>query len=343
MWKELYKIFTLSAIVLTSTVVFCACAGKKNNNAITDKIDKVHNSYTGITFNSDSAYNIIKKQLEFGPRVPGTEGHKRMSDWLEDQITVYADTVLVQTTEAMAFNGDKLPIRNIFARMNPKSKERILLIAHYDTRPWADQESDVSLRNKPIPGANDGASGVAVLLELARVLKENNTEKGVDFLFVDAEDYGKPENVSIWDSQNEDSWCLGTQAWIKNSPYDVTTLPKFGILLDMVGGYNARFHREFFSDQFASKAVDAVWSAASHSGYGDRFPNERGGAITDDHVYLNEAGIPTIDIIENNNPDTGSFNPTWHTHADDIGNIDRETLKAVGVTVQNVIMNIELE
>ena len=184
----------------------------------------------------------------------------------------------------------------------------------------------------PILGANDGGSGVGVLLEIARCLQERKPMIGVDILFVDAEDYGNS-------GDNEDTWCLGTQYWIKNLPYSPSRMPQYGILLDMVGGKDAKFHREYVSQYVAPSIVDKVWTAAVASGYGDVFVNELGGSIVDDHVYVNQGGIPCIDIIETLNPQTMSFNPTWHTLDDNMSNIDRQSLKAVGQTVLNVIYN----
>lgn len=326
--------------IISIVTCFSACgrhsASKQNINSESSIMNKPN---LKISFNEDSAFNYVKRQVDFGPRVPGTKEHLKAGDWLISQLAEYCDTVIVQTDEMKAFNGVQLPVRNIFGRINPEIKDRLLLVAHYDSRPWADQESDKNKINQPIPGANDGASGVGVIMELARVISENDINKGIDILLTDVEDYGSPEGNNFLVGDSEDSWCLGTQLWTQKLPYTMQELPKFAILLDMVGGYDAKFHREYFSDQLAGRYVDLVWSTASKVGHGDRFINEPGGAITDDHIYLIKAGIPAIDIIENKNEQTGSFNPTWHTLADDMGNIDRRTLKAVGETVQDVIIN----
>ena len=181
-------------------------------------------------------------------------------------------------------------------------------------------------------GANDGASGVAVLLETARLLGRQAPDSlGIDLLFVDMEDSGE-------DGGPEETWCLGTQEWVKSMPYTAANKPKYGILLDMVGGIDAKFYREYFSEQGAPQYVDRIWAVARESGYGDRFVNRRGGGVVDDHLFITRAGIPCVDIIECVNDHTGSFNPTWHTTSDNLAAIDRTTLKAVAQTVLNTIL-----
>jgi len=221
-------------------------------------------------------------------------------------------------------------VYNIFGSINPGATRRVLLLAHYDTRPHADEDPDPSNRSTPLDGANDGASGVAVLLDVARALRANPVDSiGVDILLTDLEDSGT--------DGDDTSWCLGTQKWVENMPYTDGNLPAYGILLDMVGGRDARFNREMISDSYARHICDKVWAVAAASGLSARFPNERGGAVIDDHLYINRAGIPCIDIIENANPATGSFNPTWHTLGDNIGAIDPATLAAVSQVVLNTL------
>ena len=285
-------------------------------------------------FSADSAYNYIADQVAFGPRVPGTDGHKRCAQYLQTQLQKFgAEDILVQNATVTAHNGDELPITNIMGRYCITSPRRILLVAHWDTRPWADQETHNELRNKPIPGANDGGSGVGVLLEIARNLGQENPSVGVDILFVDAEDYGTNDGFL----SDTDSWCLGTQYWVKNMPYSPEEMPEYGILLDMVGGRDAIFHREHFSHINATRPTDKVWNEAAGIGMGDILINAIGGAVTDDHVFLTQAGIPTTDIIESLNSSTSSFPPTWHTHDDNMDNISTTSLDAVGKTVLSVI------
>lgn len=320
-------------VLLAWTSSACDYTAKKN----TDQSEQPSRfSRLKGSFNADSAYRYIAEQVSFGPRVPGSEGHKQCGDYIIRKLNdFYADSVIVQEATVTTFNGKTLPIRNILGRYNPDSDHRILLAAHWDTRPWADNEHDLELRNKPIAGANDGASGVGVLLEIARNLYLEAPDCGVDILFTDAEDYGNSNGFG----NNDDTWCLGTQYWVKHMPYGASDKPRYGILLDMVGGRNARFHYEMFSRENAPSPTFRVWSEARNLGYDDRFINEVGGMITDDHVYLTRAGIPTTDIIENKNEQTLSFPPTWHTHQDDMKNIDKSSLEAVGRTVLNVVYN----
>ena len=285
-----------------------------------------------VNFDADSCMAYLKAQVDFGPRVPDTDAHRLTADYLANTLRANGADVSVQSTSAQTAQGKKIPVYNILGRFAAERNTRILLLAHWDTRPWADEDPNENNHDKPIDGANDGASGVAVLLEIARLLGSQMPENiGIDILFVDAEDSGA--------SGDDSSWCLGTQLWVKSMPYTAVNTPKYAILLDMVGGRNAKFHREYLSDYYARSVVDRVWSIASSSGYATRFINATGGAITDDHVIINRAGIPAIDIIENKNNETGSFNPTWHTLDDNVRNIDINTLKAVGQVVANCIYN----
>lgn len=286
-------------------------------------------------FSADSAYKYIADQVSFGPRVPGSDGHRACRDYIVNTLKRHgADSVLVQNAVVEAFTGDKLPISNIMAGYNIKSARRILIAAHWDTRPWADMESSETMRREPILGANDGGSGVGVLLELARNFAAKSPSVGVDLFFIDAEDYGNSGGFGT----NADTWCLGSQYWAQNMvPYKADNLPVYGILLDMVGGRNAKFHYEDFSAREATTPTIKVWSEAEKLGYSDLFPRSVGGAATDDHIILTRAGIPTTDIIDISNSETSSFPATWHTHNDNLENIDRSVLQAVGETVLNVV------
>lgn len=307
-----------------------ACTGNGRNETNAQEATQKET----VTFNADTAYNYVRQQVMFGPRVPGTDAHRRCAEWIASTLAASgADTIIVQNAQLSAFNGDELPITNIMAMYNPEANDRVLLAAHYDTRPWADNADNEADRARPIPGANDGGSGVAVLLEIARQLGQNNPQIGVDLLFVDAEDYGNSEGFGM----NEETWCLGTQYWASHMPYTQSNRPRFGIVLDMVGGTNARFHREYYSDRAAKAIVDKVWGEAARSGLSSVFVNELGGSLIDDHIFINRAGIPCIDIVECNNALTRTFPATWHTHHDDIAAIDINSLRAAGQTVVNVI------
>jgi glutaminyl-peptide cyclotransferase len=285
--------------------------------------------------NADSAYAFVQKQVDFGPRVPGTTGHTACADWMVATLKGFGATVIEQTATVTAFNGQKLPMRNIIASWNGQNKERVLLLAHYDTRPFADKDKERT--NEPILGANDGGSGVGILLEIARHLSAKQHGPGVDMLFTDVEDYGQPSGAINMDDNSIDTWALGSQYFSKN-PHLPGYTARFGILLDMCGAKDARFYREAISMRYASGVVGKVWRTAAAIGHGDRFVQETKYFVgTDDHLAINERlRIPTVDIIEFNEG-TGAFPPSWHTHADNMDVIDRATLKAVGQTVLEVV------
>ncbi len=319
---------------LTSTVatiiMLVSCSARQADKPADTVVEQ--KEQTKVLFNADSAMSYIKKQTDLGPRNPGSEAHRLAAAYLAGELKRHnPDTLITNVNPAVMPDGKKIDVTNIMGRWGTDKKSRILLLAHYDTRPVADRDPDPANRDKPIVGANDGASGVGVLLEVARLINQSMPQIGIDILFVDAEDSGN--------DNDEDSWCIGSQQWVRQMPYGPREMPRFAILLDMVGGRNAKFHREYFSDLFARQIVDKIWSTASVSGFASRFPNEQGGAITDDHVVLNRAGIKTVDIIESKNPQTGSFNPTWHTLDDNFRNIDRSTIEAVGQVVVNTIVN----
>lgn len=278
---------------------------------------------TAAAFDADSAYAYVERQVAFGPRVPGSDSHRRAGEWLAAELQRHGADVILQRAELTAFDGTRLPAVNILGRINPSVADRTLLLAHWDCRPWADQDPDVSKRKLPVDGANDGASGVGVILEIARQWKASGNPKGLDILFVDAEDWGA-EN-------DEDSWALGTKHFVQTPVENFN--PGESILLDMVGGKDAVFCREYFSQQNAPALTDAIWATAAAIGHGDIFPNTLGGAVTDDHIHMLEAGIPTTDIIEFHPEREQGFNPRWHTSHDNMEGIDKKTLKAVGETV----------
>lgn len=328
------KCSTLISLLFPAVLMLGCGPGKAEQAAAAG--DAAADSLTAAPFSADSAYAYIERQLAFGPRVPGSEGHKACAIWLENEMKRHgADTVTVQRATVQRHDGVSIPIANIMARFNPDAGKRVLLAAHWDTRPWADEENDASLHSRPIPGANDGGSGTAVLLELARQFGLQRPEIGVDLLLVDAEDSGVSGSDDPDDGSS--SWCLGTQYWVDYHPYTAATLPQYAIVLDMVGGTGARFHREAVSQYAVPSVVNKVWGLAARLGHGDTFVNETGGSVLDDHVFIMRAGIPAIDIIENSNQATGSFAPSWHTMADDISAIDRRPLRAAGETVATLI------
>ena len=312
---------------------------KVQNIEETEEVAKVNP--VGPSFNADSAYAFTKAQCDFGPRDMNSRGHDLCGEWIISKFKEYGCKVTTQTATLAGYDGTKLRSRNIMASINPEATTRILLCAHWDSRPWADNDPDSANWRKPILAANDAASGVAVMLELARIIGKSKDEKafnkqlGIDFVCFDAEDWGTPQWADVAD--NADSWALGAQYWSKNLPQGYEA--RYGILLDMVGGVGAKFYREGMSMQYAPEIVKKLWRAAREVGFGSYFPKEDGGVIIDDHVPVNQfAKIPTIDIIPYYaDCQQSSFGPTWHTLADNMENIDKNTLKAVGQTLVQVI------
>lgn len=285
-------------------------------------------------FNQDSAYVFVADQVKFGPRVPGTKANLDCARYLTNTLKRFTPYVQVQKFNARIYNGKVLAGQNIIASFKPETKNRILLCAHWDSRPYADHDPDKSNANTPIDGANDGASGVGVLLEIARQLSKSQPKAGIDIILFDLEDYGEPQGIQ---SRQEDNWALGSQYWAKN-PHKINYNARFGILLDMVGASDALFTQERTSMYFAPDIMRKVWNKAESIGYGDYFSTEETGAILDDHLYVNEIlGIPTIDIIHHDPSTKTGFFKHWHTVNDNIDVIDPATLKVVGQTVLAVI------
>jgi len=284
-------------------------------------------------FDPASAYGFVKKQVEFGPRVPGTPAHKACAEWFVKTLRQWTPDVIVQEFKARAFDGRPLEGRNIIASFDKDKKERVLLCAHWDSRPFADHDPDPANHFKPVLGANDGASGVGVLLEIARCLSLAKPAVGVDILLLDLEDFGEHNN---WRGNAQDSWGLGSQHWAKN-PHLEGYRARFGILLDMVGAAGAVFHKEGTSMYFAQAIVEKVWTVARGLGLGRYFVETESDPLIDDHLYINQfARIPTADIIDYD-ARRGGFPSSWHTIGDTLDKIDQATLAAVGRTVLAVV------
>jgi Zn-dependent M28 family amino/carboxypeptidase len=314
-------------LILFVTIIAC----NTNQDKVVEKKLKVKVEVPN--FNSDSAYFFVEQQVNFGPRVISSKAWDNCSKYLTNKLESYNAKVIVQQAPITTYDQKKHTLRNIIGSYSPEKNNRIALFAHWDSRHIADY--DTINTSQPILGANDGGSGVGVLLEIARNLDLKNPKIGVDIIFFDAEDYGQPEN-SKFPIMN-DSWCLGSQHWSKN-PHKQNYFAKYGILLDMVGGKDAEFWQESISSYYASNIIKKVWDVAHNIGYSNFFIYKNSPQIMDDHYYVNTiAGIPTIDIIEYDPFSKTNFNKHWHTHADNMNNVDRKTLKAVGQTVMNVI------
>lgn len=288
-------------------------------------------------FQPDSAYQYIEDQVNFGPRVPNTLPHKETAKYLQNKLKAFGANVTVQEATVEAYNGDQLEIYNIIGRLFPEKEDRIMLFAHWDTRHISDRDDNPENKDLPLLGANDGGSGVGVILEIARSLAsaQEKPNVGIDIVFFDAEDYGQPNDVQM--GMKADTWCLGSQYWARNQPIKDFD-PRYGILLDMVGAGDAVFPQDAVSLAYAEDVVNKVWSMANRLGYGAYFTGEviRGG-ITDDHLYVNQiAKIPSIDIIhyDVNRQDFGHFH---HTQKDNMDVINKTTLKVVGEVVLAVI------
>lgn len=328
-------------ILFISWGLFFGCeSSKKSVDQVAGR--KSRKSITVPSFNSDSAYFFIQKQVDFGPRVPNTDPHKVCGEYLVNTMKSFGAHVTEQNFSEQAYNGTMLHFKNIIASYNPDVQKRILLAAHWDTRPYADK--DLEGRYDPIDGANDGGSGVGVLLEVARIMSKNEKPNvGIDIILFDGEDYGEHEDVENTPLKNglvQIWWCLGSQYWADN-PHVPGYSAYFGILLDMVGANNARFYKEGGSMQFAPKVVKKVWNTARGLGYSNYFVNTNSPGIMDDHIFVNrDAKIPMIDIVEYKpNSPSYYFGDYHHTRMDNMSIIDKQTLQAVGETVLYTIYN----
>ena len=306
----------------------CGSAGSGVSQETAADTTSTTSALSRLRFDGEGALALSASQCEFGPRVPGTAAHAKCAEWLVSTLKASCDTVMVQSGTVQTAKSGSLTIKNIIGIINPDASQRLLLLAHWDTRPWADNDPDPANHNRPVMGANDGASGVGVLLQLASQLKDAGTTLGVDIVFVDAEDMGE--------NDNEESWGLGAQYWAAH-PHVAGYKPLFGILLDMVGSADATFTREYYSMQYAGSFVDLVWNNAA----GNHFMKSTGGAVTDDHVFVNQAGIPCVDIIDMRADSETGFCPEWHTINDTMNAISAATLAEVGQTLLNVIADLE--
>ncbi len=283
-------------------------------------------------FDQAKAHAAVRTQVGFGPRVIGSEGHQKCKEWIVSELTNHGARVIQQDFKAKTFDGKELSATNIIGSFNPDSKHRIILAAHWDTRPFSDQDADTSKYHTPILGADDGGSGVGILLELSRIFNEHKLSKlGVDLIFFDAEDYGTEGEENI------ETWCLGSQYWSKN-PHVSGYKADYGVLLDMVGAANPQFNKEYYSTNFAPKVIEKVWTIAKDEGVQKMFLDAPGNGIVDDHIFVNrDAKIPMIDIINRPIGSKTGFVSHWHTQKDDMNAIDPNTLGAVGRVLTKLI------
>jgi glutaminyl-peptide cyclotransferase len=306
-----------------------------NNNAQTESKQEV----LPADFLVDSCFAFIEKQIQFGPRVPGSKAHIQCGNWMVQKLKSYGAEVREQNTTAVNWDGSQVPIRNIMGSIRPNAPKRLLFCAHWDCRPYADKDANVASRKSPIDGANDGASGVAVILELARIANQLPEGVGMDIVFFDTEDGGKPE----WAEEGQEdykTWCLGSQYWARTNPKKNF---KYAILLDMVGANGASFNKEGYSMEAAGNAVNRIWANAAKLGYGSYFVNNETSGIVDDHLFMIQQNIPTLDIIDMKPSAMGygfEFGSFHHTHDDNLSVISKPTLKAVGHTLAYTLWNL---
>jgi hypothetical protein len=298
-------------LLLALVPLLAACSEGGGEEVIREKVDRP-------SFQADSAFSLLAQQVAFGPRIPGAPGHERQLAWMEAYLKPRADTLIVQHFPWTTTKGETLQLTNFFVRFRPELKDRILLVTHWDTRPKANESRDSLDREKPVPGANDAASGTAVMMQLADLLKEKAPPIGVDLLFVDGEDYGP----------GDEDMYLGALYFAAHLPPGYS--PLYGILLDMIGDKDPRYPVEANSQRLAPEVVQRVWGVARELGYGDVFVDTPGYEITDDHIPLNKAGIRTIDIID--------FDyPYWHTPQDVTENTSPKGLGIVGEVMAELI------
>jgi hypothetical protein len=332
--QKMKQYFAAGMLCIIVLIVGQGCGNKKNTTGTTQVTNEPPIDFPA--FNADSAYAMVARQVAFGPRVTNSKASSACEKFLVRELTKYTPDVMVQNFKARIYNGDILNGKNIVASFNKTNPNRIVLASHWDSRPFADHDPLVENHSKPIDGANDGASGVGVLLEIARILGNKAPEIGVDIVLFDAEDYGPPQDTQ--GEESEESWGLGSQHWSKN-PHVYGYKARFGILLDMVGVTNPTFLMEGFSTYYAPAVVKKVWDIAAQAGYSDAFIPEQGTYITDDHYFVNKlASIPMIDIIHlNKNTKESSFFPHWHTVNDNLSNVDIRSLSMVGDVIVRVI------
>jgi len=311
-------------VCLICAIITAGCV-KEQPKPISDPPQQRSQQATPIpAFSGARAFELLVQQTSFGPRNPGSAGHSACLEFLVAEMRKHCDEVKLQELTHIGYQGERFRLTNVIASFNPKASDRILLCAHWDTRPRAENDENKARRDDPIIGANDGASGVAVLLELASLLKQRRPDGGVDLVLFDGEDYGTEGDIN--------RYLLGSRYFAANKPANYS--PRFGILLDMVGDKFLDLPKEQHSVKYAPDIVEMVWNKARQLGY-PQFTDEVGDLVTDDHLPLNEVGIKTIDLIDFNYPDP--TNRFWHSHKDIPENCSAESLEAVGTVLTHVV------
>ncbi len=335
-----FRILKSNALFLSVILLFgvSACKGDKQSadakKDVTQKEQPAKKQVKIPKFDKSSAYKFVEKQVAFGPRTVNSQAHEDCKNWMVAKLKEYGAEVIEQDFTEKAFDGTKLKATNIIGQFNVDNPKRIVLAAHWDSRPFADSPLSKKNRDKPILGADDGGSGVGILLEIARQIHEHPIDLGVDIVFFDAEDYG---NNTDDGKDHTETWALGSQYWSKHL-HRPNYKPKYGILLDLVGGSNPRFGREGISMQAAPVIMTKVWRLAQSMGYGNSFVDANTGSVTDDHYFvILNAGIPMIDIINKPADSRVGFPEHWHTHNDNMDAIDKWTLNTVGQVILAVV------
>jgi glutaminyl-peptide cyclotransferase len=297
-------------------LMLAACGGAGGGQAPAIKPD----------FDGEAALGYVRTQLGFGPRIPGSPGHRKTGDWIVQMMRERADTVIEQLWTHRTVKGDTLPMRNILARYNPAATQRILYLTHWDTRPVSDAALNMGERMQPVPGANDGASGTAMLIALADALERTPLAPnvGLDILFVDGEDYG--------DFAKDQDVLIGSRYFANHLP-DSGYRPLFGVLWDMIGDKDLRIDQESHSLERAPEVVQRVWKTAADLGYGNVFLNQEGTGVTDDHLPLLDKGLRVIDVIDY------EFE-AHHTPRDTIDKVSSRSLKIVGDVALTLLRGI---
>ena len=326
-------------LIVILTALLGACGGKSGKNiGGPDTITLAPCP----TFNTDTCMKYIQEQCDFGPRVTGSEAAKLCRQYLAGQFRRLGAEVSEQQANVTLWDGSERPACNIIARLNPGNQDRILICSHWDSRPWADNDEDEQNHRTPVPAANDGASGVAMMMEICRLLQQKPIRVGIDFVCFDAEDMGTPQWAETQESTS-DTWCLGSRFWAERAREEGYRA-RYGVLLDMVGGRGSVFPAEKVSQEYAQPVASLMIRLGNQLGYGHYFPlNREGGYLMDDHVNVNRiARVPCIDIVPYFTDGPSSFGPTWHTVNDTPENIDPNVLEAVGQTLTQLIYNEEL-